>query len=175
MLWLTDAQAGVLLDHARRSAPREACGIIAGRGQQVVEIHPITNAAADPQQTYVMDERELARTLLSLEARGLSLLAFYHSHPAGEPIPSPVDVRYATYPDTPYLIIGLRPQPQIAAWLLHYGQATPVTLHIGLTPPEPERGMSTAQRAAILISALIAFTLMIVLSLSLLPPAPPIP
>lgn len=179
MLWLTDAQAAALVRHARDAAPEEACGLLAGVGSQVTDVIPITNAAEDPRQTYYMDERELATALLRLNARGQTLLAFYHSHPSGEPVPSPVDVQLATYPDTPYLIVGLRGEPRLAAWLLRYGQATPAPLHIGIRPPEPHdtprRPMTRAQTAAILISALIAFALLIMISLSLLPPAPSVP
>jgi proteasome lid subunit RPN8/RPN11 len=175
MLWLTQAQADRLIGYARQESPNEVCGILAGIEHRVMDIVPITNAASDPQRTYYMDERELARALMTLEARSLSLLAFYHSHPNGDPIPSPVDVQHAYYPDTPYLIVGLRSHPQIAAWLLRYGQTTPVPVHIGLNPPEASARMTKAQKVAILISALIAFALLIVLSLSLLPPAPPVP
>ena len=177
MLWLTHEQAQALIRHARDDAPNEACGVIAGEKDCAAEIIPIPNAAADPQQTYYMDERALARALLSLERRGLSLLAFYHSHPSSETIPSPVDVRHATYPDTPYLIVGLKGEPRLAAWQIRYGDVTPVPLHIGFAPPAPAAHAepTSAQKAAILLGALIAFVLVLVLSLTLLPPAPPIP
>jgi hypothetical protein len=56
------------------------------------------------------------------------------------------------------------------------GQVSEVPLHIGSTPPLPESSaLSPAQKTAILLSALIAFALLIVVSLSLLPPAPLIP
>lgn len=177
MLWLSHEQARTLVTDALNDAPREICGIIAGTGTRAVEIIPIANAAANPEQTYYMDERALARALLSLESRGLALLAFYHSHPAGEPILSPVDVRSATYPDTPYLIVGLKGEARLAAWMLGYGDVTPVPLHVGLNPPEPNATaeLTRAQKNAILLSALIALILVIVISLTLLPSAPPIP
>lgn len=175
MLWLTEAQARAIVDHALAEAPREACGILAGTGNRVIEILPIANIAVDPHSTYYMDERQFTNTLLTLEARGLSLLGFYHSHPTGDPIPSHIDVHHATYPDTPYMIVGLRGQPRIAAWRMSYGQVTPVPLYVGWNPPQPHPVMTTAQKVAIMLSALIAVTLMIMLSLSLLPPAPRIP
>jgi hypothetical protein len=93
----------------------------------------------------------------------------------GEPIPSPADVKQATYPDTPYLIVGLKGgSAKLAAWTMRYGQVTPVTLHIGDEPP-PTEPLSSAQKIAILASAGIALILMIVIALSLLPPAPVIP
>jgi proteasome lid subunit RPN8/RPN11 len=176
MMWLTREQARVIVDHARAEAPNEACGVIAGRGVRAQEIIPIPNVADDPLHAYHMDERRLVETLVGLERRSLELLAFYHSHPRTDPIPSPSDVRLANYPDTPYLIVSLKGgDPRLSAWSMRYGQVTPVSLHVGeQSPPEP-RTLSTAQKIAILLSALIAFILMIVLSLSLLPPAPVIP
>lgn len=177
MIWLTHAQAQQVIAHARADAPREACGVIVGRNDRAVEIIPIPNTAADSLHNYYMDERRLAEVLMSLETRGLKLVGFYHSHPQGDPIPSAVDIRQATYPDTPYLIAGLKGEARLAAWLLRRGQVTPVPLHIGDNPP-PARAntpLSRAQQVAVLVSALIAFALLIVVSLSLLPPAPVIP
>jgi hypothetical protein len=86
-------------------------------------------------------------------------------------------VRSATYPDTPYLIIGLKAEARLAAWQIRYGEVIPVSLHIGLNPPVPQAGakLTKAQKNAILLSALIAFILVIVISLTLLPSAPSVP
>jgi proteasome lid subunit RPN8/RPN11 len=178
ILWLTDAQATTIIAHARAEAPHEACGLIGGVGYQAQQVIPIPNIAADPRRHYEMDPRALTNTLFALEHGGKSLLAFYHSHPFGDPIPSPTDVAQAYYPDTVYLIVGLRePDARLAAWHIHNGQVDPVTLHIGAQPPDmpPDSSLSRAQTIAIIISALLALILMLTLSLSLLPPAPPIP
>ncbi len=178
MIWLTPEHAQALIDHARAEAPREACGLIAGRGQRAAEIIPVANAAADPIHAYSMDEQAFAAALMGLESRGLELIGFYHSHPQSEPIPSATDIRQAHYPDTPYLIVGLKGgHADIAGWLMRYGQVSPVTIHVGSEPPPAplKPTFSQAQKTAILMGALIAFALMIVVSLSLLPPAPPIP
>ncbi len=96
---------------------------------------------------YYMDERALVAALISLEARGLELIGFYHSHPHSDPIPSPTDVRQATYPDTPYLIVGLKDgAARLAAWQMRYGQVSEVPLHVGSEPP-PESPQSLSQRA----------------------------
>lgn len=177
-MWLTDAQAKTISDQARAEFPREACGLIAGTGERAAEIIPIPNAASDPLCTYVMEPRSLIAALSGLELRGLQLIGLYHSHPHGDPIPSPTDIRLATYPDTPYLIVGLKGgSASLAAWTMRPGQVDAVPLHVGVQPP-PEQlqpPLTRAQRAAIIISALIALLLVIVVSLSLLPPAPVIP
>lgn len=177
-MWLTREQAQAIIAHARAESPREACGIIAGQRDRAAEIIPIPNTAADPIHTYLMDERRLVEVFISLEARGLVLLGFYHSHPQSNPIPSPTDIKMASYPDTPYLIVGLKGgEARLAAWKMRYGQVSEELVHIGNQPPPSSDSptLSRAQKIAILMSALIAFILLIVLSLSLLPPAPLIP
>lgn len=171
-MWLTDAQVQGIIDHARADAPNEACGLIIGRQNRVTEIIRIPNSATDPLHQYRMDEKALVTALSSLETQGLALFGIYHSHPAGDAIPSQTDIRQATYPDTPYLIIGLKyGTASLAVWKMRRGQVDAVPLHIGETPPETTT-LTTPQKTAILLSALIAFTLLIVVSLSLLPPAP---
>ncbi|MBI5669776.1 MAG: M67 family metallopeptidase [Chloroflexi bacterium] len=173
---MTEAQGHALARYARDAAPQEACGLLAGVREQVEEVIPIPNAAADPVHHYRLDDVIFARTLMQLEARGLELLAIYHSHPNGDPIPSPTDVRQATFPDTPYVIIGLyNGEARLAAWRVRYGEVTPVEVYVGLPGTAPavrEAKLSRAQIIAILISAILAFAFMIILSLSLLPPAP---
>ncbi len=176
MMWLSTAQAQEIVAHARADLPNEACGLIAGHGDRAAEIIPIPNAAAQPLHSYYMDERALAAALMGIESRGLELIAFYHSHPESDPIPSRTDQRQATYPDTPYLIVGLKNNdPRLAAWRLRPGQVTQVDLQVGGDPPPAAASLSSAQKTAILISVLIAFALLIVVSLTLLPPAPVIP
>ncbi|NWG16620.1 MAG: M67 family metallopeptidase [Chloroflexi bacterium] len=175
-LYLTEALARDLIRHAQDAAPLEACGILLGASGQVREVVPVRNAAADPQHFYRLDERQFVTAVFEAEKRGLSLLSLYHSHPGGEPIPSPADVAQAAYPDTPYLIIGLKNQmPRLAAWAIRYGQVSPVELVIGQLEALTDTvrpSFTRTHQAAILLSGLLAFIIMLILSLSLLPPAP---
>ncbi|MDX1994838.1 MAG: M67 family metallopeptidase [bacterium] len=178
-LWLTDAQVQQLIDHARADAPNEACGLIAGKGMRAVRIIPLENVAETPQTNYVANPRQLVQQIHEIEAAGLSLIAVYHSHPRHAAIPSETDIRQATYGATPYLIVGLQGDtPTLAAWTIQHGRVTPVYLHIGLNEPDTttqDTPLSQAQQAAILISTALAFALLILFSLALLPPAPSIP
>lgn len=176
-LWLTETTVRKLIEHARTGAPDEVCGLIAATAD-AQEVIPVPNAAPDRQHQFYLDERAFVEAIFDLDRRRLSLAAIYHSHPDGDAIPSPVDIRQANYPETPYLIVGLQyAEPRLAAWQIARGEVSRVELHIGNDPP-PEAedlSLSSAQKVAILLSALIAFLFLIVLSLSLLPPAPPIP
>jgi hypothetical protein len=124
-----------------------------------------------------MDHPAFVRAVFQFQKQGLNLIGIYHSHPAGEPIPSPADVAQARYPDVAYVIIGLgSSNPQLAAWSIRNYEVTRVDLVMG-QPPQPggHLELSTTGRAAIILSAIIAIILALVISLSLLPPAPVIP
>jgi proteasome lid subunit RPN8/RPN11 len=176
-LWLTDEQAQAIVRHVLADVPREACGMIAGRDNRAELIIAAHNAAADPLHYYEIDHKTLVQAMFDIERRGLTLLGIYHSHPAGDPIPSQTDITQSAYPDVVYLIIGLRgDEPRFNGWHIRRHEVEPVTLHIGSLPPEQEtRRLSNSQKAAILISVIVAFVFMMILSLSLLPPAPEIP
>lgn len=176
-LWLKDELAQQIVQHARSEHPREACGIIGGSGEQAAVVIPVANAANDPLREYRLDDQALVAAMRLLKQQSLSLLGFYHSHPDSEPIPSPMDIALATYPQTVYLIVGLRTrEPQLAAWEMNYGQVTRVELVVSpQAPAKYDDTLSEAQKTAIFISALVAFVFMLLLSVSLLPPAPPIP
>jgi desampylase len=175
-LWLSSEQARAIARHALEDAPREACGIIGGSDHRVTVIVPVANIAPDPVTTYRLDDTVLGRTLMQFHAQGLSLIGFYHSHPDGAPVPSRTDIRLASYPDTAYLIVGIGSgTPEFAGWEINAGEAYALPLHIGENPPSSDNGpLSRAQKVAIIIGALVAFAIMLIISLSLLPPAPEI-
>lgn len=175
MLYLSVAQAHEITDHARRDAPREACGLLAGERSQVVRVIPLPNSAADAEKRYVIDPAAYVRALAEIEGQGLSLIGFYHSHPNGDPIPSPTDIREAAYPDAVYVIAGLRGGvSKLSAWRIRYGEVESVEICTE-TPTEEDIRLSRAQKFAIILSAVLAVLFMLLLSLSLLPPAPVIP
>jgi proteasome lid subunit RPN8/RPN11 len=177
-LWLTEQQAEMLINLTGQAAPSEACGLIAGRDSRAIEIIPIPNIASDPQRHFEMESRAFVEAMFGIERQGLTLIAFYHSHPSGEAIPSPTDIREFQYPEVDYLIVGLKTsRPGFAAWTIQNGEVSRVTLHIGPTKPvsEPVDSLANGQRTAIVLSLILAAAFLISISLALLPPAPNIP
>lgn len=177
-LILSEAQARAIADHAKQAYPAEACGLIGGVGDHATHIVPIPNAANDPQRRFHLDERAFVQAFDSLQRQSSEIIAVYHSHPQGEPIPSLTDLSEAAYPDLIYLIVGLRGgQPALAAWSLRSGRAVPVELHVGarstVFTPDPQPP-SRPQQIAIILAAILAFACMLLWSLALLPPAPTI-
>jgi len=67
-----------------------------------------------------------------IEAAGGELIAIYHSHPQGDPIPSVTDLAEATWPEAAYVIVGLRDpaSPQVAAWQIRDRAAAPIVIHM---------------------------------------------
>jgi proteasome lid subunit RPN8/RPN11 len=174
-LWLTEAQVDAIVQHAQADSPREACGIIAGSGEQAQRVIAVANVASDPLYFYQLDSEAFERAVRACRADNLLLIGIYHSHPRGEPIPSLTDVEQAPPLATAHVLVGLRHQePRLAAWAIQSRQVERVDLHIGNEPPtwEDDTPLSSAQKAAIIISAIIAFILVLIISLSLLPPAP---
>jgi len=111
---------GAIIDHAMREAPRECCGIIAGRNGVPMQLYETRNVAAgnrlyeiDPAQLIDLEFRELP-------AQETEIVAIYHSHPMSQAFPSATDVELAFWPDAVFLICSLADptQPEIRGVLL---------------------------------------------------------
>ncbi len=126
-LFLTNAMVAFMIEHALREYPREACGLLGGRGEQVFEVRALRNVDASPSTRYSIDPEEQWRTFCDFEQRGWELVGIYHSHPAGPSHPSATDIAESYYPDAVYLIISLarRATPEITAWMIQEGRAEP--------------------------------------------------
>ena len=105
-----------IVAHAREDAPDECCGMIASRDGEAVRVHRATNAAASPLR-YEIEGMEQYRIQTQIEDDGLDLGAIYHSHTRSEPIPSQTDINLAFYPDSVYLIVGVKDsEPDVRGW-----------------------------------------------------------
>ncbi len=176
-LWLKPELAQSIIDHARKTQPNECCGVIVGEGTRAEQIVALANVAADPAHHYHMDDKALAEVIFQTQRQHLEIIGFYHSHPRTEAIPSQTDIQFANYPDMAYVIASLKGgEARLSAWSIKPYRVAPITLVISVDKPAPEaKSLSIIQKRAIIASAIIAFIFMLVLSLSLLPPAPIIP
>jgi proteasome lid subunit RPN8/RPN11 len=127
---------GRMRAHVEACVPLEACGLLAGKGNSVDEVLPITNQARSPMQ-FRMDPAEQIRAFGHMEARGMDLVAIYHSHPAepgtiptANPEPSDTDIAEAAYPAV--YIVWSRPTGQWRArgFWIEGGRLSEVELHI---------------------------------------------
>ena len=78
--------------HAERAWPEECVGALLSDGATVV---PLQNVASDRRSSFRVSARESIRLEQAAEAKGLSVLGFYHSHPDGPAVPSAADVESA--------------------------------------------------------------------------------
>jgi desampylase len=104
---VTRAVLASLITHAREESPRECCGLLLGRGDEVAEVRRARNVASTPATRFVIDPKDHIDARRDGRARGLEILGFYHSHPHGAAVPSATDVAEAAYPGSAYAIIGL--------------------------------------------------------------------
>ena len=95
-----------IIDQAKREAPLEACGYIAGIEGAAKKLIPMTNADASEEHFSFLPKEQFA-ALKSARAESLSLIAVYHSHPASPARPSQEDIRLAFDPTVSYLILSL--------------------------------------------------------------------
>lgn len=95
----------LLLEEARRSLPNECCGLLGGHGLQVSQVFPATNEVSSP-TAYEIPLRELFEIFRRMRGENLELVGLYHSHPAGDNVPSARDRERAYYPDAAYVIVS---------------------------------------------------------------------
>lgn len=95
-----------MLAHCRKVCPNEACGILAGSGNEVLKIYAMTNIEHSP-VSYALDSKEHFRVAKDMRENNLSMIAIFHSHPSSAAYPSQRDVSLAFYEDAAYIIVGL--------------------------------------------------------------------
>jgi proteasome lid subunit RPN8/RPN11 len=132
---LKRSHARRIVAHARREAPNECCGIIAGKDGEALKLYRAVNAERSPYR-YSIESRDLSRIHTEVEAKGWQFLAIYHSHPSGEAYPSETDISLSQWPGQEsaaslrpgvyYLIVSLAvpDAPQIRAFRIEEGRVT---------------------------------------------------
>ena len=121
-----------IVDHARRDAPNECCGMVASGDGEAVSVHAAENTAASPFR-FEVDGLELHRTLTGIEDAGYELGAIYHSHTRSEPYPSQTDVNFAAnWPGVEWIIVGLAngDEPVVRSYLIDDGVITEVPVAV---------------------------------------------
>jgi proteasome lid subunit RPN8/RPN11 len=101
----------------RDEAPREACGLLAGKHGGISRVIRCANVHPTPTTRYAIDPREQLQVFRSIDAAGEELVGIYHSHPVSQPYPSPIDRAEAHYTDAVYVLVSLRAgEPEMRAF-----------------------------------------------------------
>ena len=131
-----------IVEHARRDAPNEACGIVVGDGSaadggRALRWIPLRNPLASPFR-YAIDPDDLLRLTIETDDADEVFWAIVHSHVESPARPSPTDLRESHYPDALYLLVSLDPaeadpatgMPDLRAWRIIDGGVHEVGLTI---------------------------------------------
>ncbi|HEY9152750.1 MAG TPA: M67 family metallopeptidase [Anaerolineales bacterium] len=86
----------IMQDHVQRRAPLEACGLLAGKNNQVEKVLLVENQAKS-RVKFRMDPKEQLAAFNWIDSNGLELIGVFHSHPAGPETVSATDIQEATY------------------------------------------------------------------------------
>lgn len=126
--------------HADRDSPLECCGVLLGRGNEILHAVPVPNLAAEPSR-FAADSLELIRVEHKARKAELAILGYYHSHPAGDPLPSTIDRDSVPWPDLPpYYHLIVAPGRGWAVYNTRDGLWTIVEVEVTADPPPPESG-----------------------------------
>jgi proteasome lid subunit RPN8/RPN11 len=117
-----------VIDHARREAPLECCGLLVGDANVIEEAVPTRNelASAARYRIAAADHFTLIRRLRGSERR---IVGAYHSHPASPAQPSATDVAEAHYPEFVWMIVSLATagEPDVKLFRIENGEWREIT------------------------------------------------
>lgn len=107
MLILKRHLADEIISHCKKEFPLEACGILAGKGNEIEMVYVMKNTDENA-VSYFMEPREQLNAMKDIRKKGLEMLGIYHSHSFSRAYPSKKDVELAFYPEASYVIISLK-------------------------------------------------------------------
>lgn len=134
-LVMPDTIFAEMVAHCRARAPQEACGILAGAGEQVSRLYLLDNVEQSP-VSYAMDPRAQFHAMKDMRSRQVTMLGIFHSHPTTPAFPSRKDISLAFYDDCCYIIMSLATEPPVVkAFSIREGEVLEVPLRITPTAP----------------------------------------
>jgi proteasome lid subunit RPN8/RPN11 len=118
VLRLTDATYTDMVAHALDDLPDEACGLLAAvPGTSKIERSYRCRNAAASSRLYEVEPIDHLKADRDAEARGLEIVAVYHSHTHTDAYPSPTDVKQAPDPTWHYVLVSLKdPEPVVRSY-----------------------------------------------------------
>ena len=130
--------AAAMHGHAEAGYPYEVVGILAGRGGVVTQVEALVNERSDsPANRYLVSGLALMRAERRLEAGGLEIFGYYHSHPDHSAAYSDFDREHAL-PTLSYVIVSVR-QGVVAdtlCWRLREDRTVMDPQHVTIEEPE---------------------------------------
>lgn len=132
-----------ILAHATESSD-EVCGLLLGQGRRVTRVEACRNVAADPARRFEIDPARLLAAHRAARNGAPQVIGHYHSHPSGDPTPSPRDAADAAPDGSVWLLVAggvLTAWRAVPRGALH-GRFDPVPLVLPgcAATPEPPLG-----------------------------------
>jgi len=120
-----------MLAASRAVAPIEACGLLGGVDEAVVQFYELKNTDAAAEHYNMAPEEQFA-AIKDMRGKGLRMLAIWHSHPVTPARMSEEDLRMAYTPDAVYVIVSLvdSHSPDVRGFTVANGTPTPVEIEI---------------------------------------------
>jgi proteasome lid subunit RPN8/RPN11 len=120
-----------LVRHARKEAPREAVGFLAGVHDEMVErVVPLVSRGN--QRSFFVDPYSQYRALRVIQAAGFVPIALYHSHPGGCSCLSMADRTFGEEAGLIQVVVALTPsrppRAELAAYRLEDGAVQDVEI-----------------------------------------------
>ena len=110
-----------MIEHARREAPVECCGILGGKDETVQKSFEIKNVESSPVQ-FLMDPQEQLNAFEEMGKESMEMVAIYHSHLHTIPFPSEMDVQRTFDPKMPSIIISLKEKYEVMVKAFRIGK-----------------------------------------------------
>ena len=120
-----------MIDHARREASVECCGILGGKDETVQKSFEIKNVERSSVE-FLMDSREQLNAFEEMEKTSMDIVAIYHSHLHTIPFPSEMDVQRTCSLETPSIIISLKEDDEPVVKAFRIGKEAIYLEEIGL-------------------------------------------
>ena len=100
--------------HGVASYPFEGCGLLLGEAQPgvnvVTALLPVENkwpVEEEKPVRFLIEPADMVQAELTAATKGQDVLGIFHSHPDHEPVASPRDLAWATWPGYSYLITAI--------------------------------------------------------------------
>ena len=113
--------------HGAASYPYEGCGLLLGQVQNgdnlVVDVYAVENrwqVKEERRVRFLIRPQDMMQAEMEAMRQDLDIVGIFHSHPDDQPVASPRDLAWATWPGYSYLITEVREgQPGVSrSWQL---------------------------------------------------------
>ncbi len=128
-LILSQTLLNEMIQYVDQRIPLEACGLLAGHGNQAELMIGVLNQAQSPVR-FVMDPYEQLHAFDWIDDHGFDLVAIFHSHPTGPETVSETDIAEAAYAVVHIILSHLEADWRARGFWIEGNEAHEVTLEV---------------------------------------------